>query len=155
MDDEIITFEFLKNKYYDNKNKLDYKTQMLNGAKNDLIKLNLECISTQHEMNKSINRLKEIALNKSVYESVEEHIDELIMNEKNEHKEGWQIRVNGLQILKEQKKKLREISQGNNEDFEKIKKFIEDLISNEENLKQFTQDLDNNKTGNNNNCLIF
>ena len=39
MDDEIITFEFLKNKYYDNKNKLDYKTQMLNGAKNDLIKL--------------------------------------------------------------------------------------------------------------------
>ena len=47
-------------------------------------------------MNKSINRLKEIALNKSVYESVEEHIDELIMNEKNKHKEGWQIRVNGL-----------------------------------------------------------
>ncbi len=57
--------------------------------------------------------------------------------------------------MKEQKKKLREISQGNNEDFEKIKKFIEDLISNEENLKQFTQELDNNKTGNNNNCLIF
>ena len=79
------------------------------GAKNDLIKLNLECIQTQQEMMMSVNRLKEIALNKSIFESVEEHIDELIINEKNENKEGWQTRVTRLEIMKEQKKKLREI----------------------------------------------
>lgn len=154
MDEEIVTLEDLKTRYYNSKNQFDVKTQLLMGAKNDLIKLNLECISTQQEMMISVNRLKEIALNKTVYESVEEHIDELILNEKSEHKDGWQIRVQGLQVMKEQKKKLREISQGKNEDFDKIKKVIEDSISNEENLKQFVQDINANPTGNNN-CLIF
>ena len=79
------------------------------GAKNDLIKLNLECIQTQQEMMMSVNRFKEIALNKSIFESIEEHIDELIINEKNENKEEWQTRVTRLEIMKEQKKKLREI----------------------------------------------
>ena len=96
-------------KYYNSKNNLDVKIQLLMGAKNDLIKLNLECIQTQQEMMMSVNRLKEIALNKSIFESVEEHIDELIINEKNENKEGWQTRVTRLEIMKEQKKKLREI----------------------------------------------
>ena len=154
MDDETVTLEDLKVRYYDNKNKFDVKTQLLMGAKNDLIKLNLECISTQQEMMASVNRLKEIALNKTVYESVEEHIDELILNEKSEHKEGWQIRVQGLEVMKEQKKKLREISQGKNEDFEKIKKVIEDSISNEENLQKFVEDLNLN-TSETKNCLIF
>ena len=151
MADEIVTLEDLKTRYYDNKNKLDVKTQLLMGAKNDLIRLNLECVTTQQEMMKSVNRLKEIALNPYIFDSVEEHIDELILNEKNEHKDGWQTRVIGLQAMKEQKKKLREISQGKNEDFETIKKVIEDSISNEENLKQFIQDIN----GKNGNCLIF
>ena len=154
MSEETVTLEDLKARYYDNKNKFDVKSQLLMGAKNDLIKLNLECIATQQEMMTSVNRLKEIALNKTVYESVEEHIDELILNEKSEHKDGWQIRVQGLEVMKEQKKKLREISQGKNEDFEKIKKVIEDSISNEENLKKFVQDMNLSASGNNN-CLIF
>ena len=154
MDEEIVTLEDLKARYYDNKNKFDVKTQLLMGAKNDLIKLNLECISTQQEMMSSVNRLKEIALNKTVFESVEEHIDELILNEKSEHKDGWQIRVQGLEVMKEQKKKLREISQGKNEDFEKIKKVIEDSISNEENLKKFVEDLNFNASENPK-CLTF
>ena len=78
MDEEIVTLKDLKARYYDSKNQLDVKSQLLMGAKNDLIKLNLECITTQQEMMASVNRLKEIALNKTVFESVEEHIDELI-----------------------------------------------------------------------------
>ena len=137
MGEEVVTLQKLKDRYCNSKNNLDVKTQLLMGAKNDLIKLNLECIQTQQEMMMSVNRLKEIALNKSIFESVEEHIDELIINEKTEHKEGWQTRVTGLEIMKEQKKKLREISQGKNEDFEKIKKVIEDSISSKEGIKQF------------------
>jgi GTP-binding protein EngB required for normal cell division len=154
MDDETITLNDLKNKYYNSKNQLDAKTQILMGAKNDLIKLNLECMQTQQEMMNSVNRLKEIALNKTVFESVEEHIDELIINEKNEHKEGWQNRVQGLQVMKEQKKKLREISQGKNEDFDQIKKVIEDSISNEEDLKNFIKSM-NDGTVKGDKCFIF
>ena len=151
MDEEIVTLEDLKSKYYDSKKQFDVKTQLLMGAKNDLVKLNLECITTQQEMMKSINRLKEIALNKTIFGSVEEHIDEMILNEKSEHKDGWQTRVQCLQVMKEQKKKLREISEGNNEDFDIIKKVIEDSISNENNLKSFIEEMN----GKDNNCLIF
>lgn len=58
------------------------------GAKNDLINLNIECINTQDLITKSINRLQQIALNKTVFESSEEHIDLLIETEKSEHKKG-------------------------------------------------------------------
>ena len=151
MDEEIVTLEDLKSKYYDSKKQFDVKTQLLMGAKNDLVKLNLECITTQQEMMKSINRLKEIALNKTIFGSVEEHIDEMILNEKSEHKDGWQTRVQCLQVMKEQKKKLREISEGKNEDFDIIKKVIEDSISNESNLKSFIEEMDEKSS----NCLIF
>jgi len=154
MDDETITLNDLKNKYYNSKNQLDAKTQILMGAKNDLIKLNLECMQTQQEMMNSVNRLKEIALNKSVFESVEEHIDELILNEKNQHTDGWQNRVQGLQVMKEQKKKLREISQGKNDDFEQIKKVIEESISNEEDLKKFILSMDDGSVKGDK-CFIF
>ena len=151
IDEEIVTLEDLKSKYYDSKKQFNDKTQLLMGAKNDLVKLYLECITTQQEMMKSINRLKEIALNKTIFGSVEEHIDEMILNEKSEHKDGWQTRVQDLQVMKEQKKKLREISEGNNEDFDIIKKVIEDSISNENNLKSFIEEMN----GKDNNCLIF
>lgn len=58
------------------------------GAKNDLINLNIECINTQDLITKSINRLQQIALNKTVFESSEEHIDLLIETEKSENKKG-------------------------------------------------------------------
>ena len=51
----------------------------------------------------SINKLLQISLNKSAFESVEEHIDELIQNEKSEHQQGWQYRVKTLEIMKQQK----------------------------------------------------
>ena len=55
-------------------------------------------------MMNSINKLLQISLNKSAFESVEEHIDELIQNEKSEHQQGWQYRITILEIMKQQKK---------------------------------------------------
>ena len=60
------------------KSALDTKTQLLFGAKNDLINLNIEWMNTQDLITKSINRLQEIALNKTVFESSEEYIELLI-----------------------------------------------------------------------------
>ena len=134
MAEEVVTLNDLKKKYCDSKSDLDTKTQLLIGAKDDLINLNIECINTQDLITKTINRLQEIALQKTVFESSEEHIDLLIENEKSEHKEGWQTRIEGLELLKQQKKMLREIYHGENQKMNDMRKFIEDSLIKEKNL---------------------
>ena len=134
MEEEVVTLNDLKKKYCDSKSDLDTKTQLLIGAKDDLINLNIECINTQDLITKTINRLQEIALQKTVFESSEEHIDLLIENEKSEHKEGWQTRIEGLELLKQQKKMLREIYHGENKKMNDMRKFIEDSLIKEKNL---------------------
>ena len=52
----------------------------------------MNVLNTQDLITKSINKLQQIALNKSVFES-SEYIDLLIENEKTEHKQGWKIRI--------------------------------------------------------------
>ena len=99
------------------------------GAREELIKLNIECLQTQNDITESINLLRKIALNKSVFESAEEHIDLLIEVEKSEHKFGWQKRINSLNELKNQKKMLREIYKGENQTLNQIKEFVEKKIN--------------------------
>ena len=137
MEEETITLTELKQKYCDSKSNLDTKTQLLMRAKKDLVNLNMECINTQDLITKSINRLQEIALNKTVFESSEEHIDLLIETEKSEHKEGWKTRIEGLELLKQQKRMLREIYQGENQKMNQIKDFIEDSLKKEKNCSIF------------------
>lgn len=133
MAEEVVTLDELKQKYCQSKSDFDTKTQLLLGAKDDLINLNVDCINTQDLITKSINRLQEIALNKTVFESSEEHIELLIETEKSEHKEGWQTRIEGLQLLKQQKKMLREIYNGENQKMNEIKEFIEESLKKEKN----------------------
>ena len=130
MVEKTITLEDLKNRYYNSKEKLSMKKQLFIGAKEELIKLNLECLDTQDDITKSINLLHKIALNKSVFESAEEHIDLLIEVEQSEHKPGWQNRVHGLNVLKEEKRMLREVYQGKNESLAKIREFVENEVNN-------------------------
>ena len=75
-----------------------------------------------------INRLKEIALNKSVFATSEEYIDLLIQTERSECKPGYEIRIEGLNLLKNQKKTLREIYERKNNQLQDINKFIDDNL---------------------------
>ena len=134
MEEKVVTLDELKKKYCNSKSDLDTKTQLLLGAKEDLINLNLECMNTQDLITKSINRLQEIALNKTVFESSEEHIELLIETEKSEHKDGWQTRIEGLELLKKQKQLLREMYKGENKSMNEMKKFIENSLEKEKNL---------------------
>jgi len=127
------------------------KKQLFLGAREDLIKLNLECLDTQEDITNSINLLHKIALNKSVFESAEEHIDLLIEVEQAEHKPGWQNRVHGLNILKEEKRMLREVYQGKNESLIKIREFVENEIN-----KYYEMDIDKlDENNNEKSCIIF
>ena len=143
--EEEITLDSLKKLYYDSKSELDTKTQLILGAKKDLIKLNQECLDIQDLITNGINRLQEIALNKSVFATSEEYIDLLIQTEKSDAKEGYEIRIEGLQLLKKQKQTLREIYEKKNTKLIDINKFIDDNLEKEYKLK------DENET----NCSIF
>jgi len=101
MCEETVTLVELKKKYCESKSNLDVKTQLLMGTKKNLNDLITECINTQDLINKSINRLKEIALNKTSFESSEENIELLIEAEKSDKNEGWQTRIEQLKILKQ------------------------------------------------------
>lgn len=85
-EEETIILEYIKEKYFYSKKSIINKSE-LKKIKANLIDQNIDCIKTQNEMVIFINELHNIALNKSVYISVEEHIDELIILDKREHKD--------------------------------------------------------------------
>ena len=134
MAEEVVTLDELKKKYCDTKSDFDKKTQLFLGAKQDLTNLNVECINTQDLITKSINRLLQMALNKTVFESSEEYIELLIETEKSELKEGWKTRIEELKLLKQHKKMLREIYKGENQMMKDMRKFIEDSLNKEKNF---------------------
>ena len=151
MEETTVTLEELKKRYNYSKGQLSVKKHLFISAREELINLNLELLDIQDEISESINLLHEIALNQSVFESAEQHIDLLIEVEYSEHKPGWQSRVHSLNILKEQKKMLREVYQGKNQNMIKIKKFVENEIKkycdiDENNLDQYSGK---------DNCFIF
>ena len=128
--EEEAEFEDLK-KNTDSKSGLSVKTQMLQNLKKELINLNKECLNIQDLITNGINRLKEIALNKSVFATSEEYIEMLIQGERQEQKEGYQIRIKGLQMLLKQKQTLREVYEKKNNKFNDITKFINESLTEE------------------------
>lgn len=154
MEDKVITLEDLKKRYNYSKGQLSVKKTLFLGAREELVKLNIQCLETQEQMINSINLLHEIALNKSVFESAEQHIDLLIEVEQAEHKPGWQNRINGLNILKEEKRMLREVYQGENHSLNEIRKFVENEINKyyDIDIEQIEND---DNSANEKKCLIF
>ena len=128
--EEEAEFEDLK-KNTDSKSGLSVKTQMLQNLKKELINLNKECLNIQDLITDGINRLKEIALNKSIFATSEEYIEMLIQGERQEQKEGYQIRIKGLQMLLKQKQTLIEVYEKKNNKFNDITKFINESLTEE------------------------
>ena len=125
------TDEDLKEKYVKKKCEKSKKEQILEGLEKDIIKENSNLIKTQEEMKDTINELRKIALKKEVFENAEKHIDLLIENEKSEHKPGYLERIRYFNILKKQKKQLREIYHGEFNDAKKIEDFLRNFCREE------------------------
>jgi len=147
MEEKTITYEELKKRYDICTNNISEQKKLFYATKKDLIEIKTDCLKTQDEMIKSINLLYKKALNKSVFESAEEYIDLLIEEEKAEHKTGWQSRVDGLMLFKKEKKMLKEIYQGENQNFNQLKDFVEKIVDkyyeidvNSSNIEQLIND---------------
>ena len=59
----------------------------------------------------------------------------LIQGEKQERNEGYQMRIEGLQMLLKQKRTLREVYEKKNKKLEDINKFINDSLNEEYKLE--------------------
>ena len=79
MDEEVVTYYDLKRKYYVRKKNLDIKTQLLNALLNEMKKLKMNLKECEQKILIKINILKEIILNKSVLDSMEEEYNKLKM----------------------------------------------------------------------------
>ena len=134
LEKEIVTLEELKKKYDDSTSKIFDRAKILKNIKNNIYILNKECIDTQEKITETINRLKQIALNKDILSS-EEHIELLIQSEKMEKKDGFIQRVEALELLKKQKKLMREAYQNKISSMEKLKKFLDDTYEKENKMK--------------------
>lgn len=129
--------EELKKKYDNSKSKILNKKALLEKIEEKIINLGAECLETQELIKKAINRLKQIALIKDVL-SDEEHINNLIENEKNEHTEGFRERIHYYQLLKEQKKLLVNTYHGNIPELGIIKEFLKEKYLNKDiNIKYY------------------
>ena len=115
------------------KSYVDTKIKLFKESKNELINIDNECINTQEQIIKSINRLKQIALNKNELELSEEYIELLIENEKCEQKLDYKARIEQLEHLKQNKSLIKEIYKRENNKMKHIKHFIENSL-NEENI---------------------
>ena len=131
--EETFILEELKKRYYDSKNYLDVKNQLIIDAKKDLIQIKNECMKYKNLIIRSINRLKEIALNQNYSAISEEYIDLLIQDEEDRKKTDYKTRIEGLHLLKGQKRILREIYENKNAQLLDIEKFINDTLENEKN----------------------
>lgn len=120
---ETITLKEIKQKYDQSQSQFLDKKKILQNIKDTILDLNNKCIETQDKITKSINRLKQIALNKDVLSS-EEHIEILIQSEQMERKEGFLQRVEALKLLKEQKKLMREAYHNKIPSMEEVKLFL-------------------------------
>lgn len=67
-----------------------------------------------------------------------------------EHKTGWQERIRGLNVLKNEKRMLREVYQGTNNQLKQIRSFVENEIN-----KYIDMDIDKIEKDNNKDCFIF
>ena len=79
--------------------------------------------------------MKQIALNKDILSS-EEHIELLIQSEKLERKEGFIQRVEALELLKKQKKLMREAYQNKIPSMVELKEFLNETYEKENKMKK-------------------
>ena len=128
-EEKITIFEELKKRYDDCINKLPKIKENFIQERARLMKIYEECIKYKNIICEGAKNLKKIALKKNC-ETYEDFFDVLIEVEKSENKPGWEQRLRYLENLKEQKKIIKEIFEGNNSQMNKIEEFINsDLIN--------------------------
>ena len=124
IEEETIILDDLKKRYFELNNELSLQKKLFSDKKQELNNFYFELLNNKDSISLSINKLKSIALKKSI-ESEEDFFNMLIEVEKSEHKSEWQTRIRILEELKNQDNLLTEIYNGTNIQINKIKEFIE------------------------------
>ncbi len=149
-----VTLEEMKKKYCKGKKNINELEVIKKGLVRDFMKSAKNCFELQEKVKATIDELKSISLNQVSFETSESFIENFIISEKNQRKEGWQSRVRGYEELLKRHKLLRRIYENENitTDFEEFKRktidsFVIDKFNDEE--------LDKIMEDNNSKCILF
>ncbi len=126
-----VTLEEMKKKYCRGKKNINELEEIKKGLVRDFLKCVKTCLELQEKVKQNIDELKRISLNQVSFETSESFIENFIISEKNQRKEGWQSRVRGYEELLKRHRLLRRIYENENvtNDFEEFKrKTIENFV---------------------------
>jgi len=142
----------LKNAYYEAESKLNLKQQILNGLEKDFNAQMYKCMSLQNQIQISVERLKELALNKRTYENTSQYIDQLIESEKIQKKDGYLERIQALHELRKKHEMILDLfKRQENKALKDLNQFTKEYIDNANQQNKGTFDTMNEKKD----CLIF
>ena len=128
------------------------KQQILNGLEKDFNAQKYKCMSLQNQIQISVERLKEIALNKTTYENTYQYIDQLIESEKMQKKPGYLERIKALHELRKKHEMISDLfKRQENKAMKNLNQFTKEYIDNENQQNKGTLDSINEKKD----CLIF
>ena len=149
-----VTFEEMKKQYCKGKKNINELEEIKKGLVRDFMKSAKNCFELQEKVKETIDELKNISLNQVSFETSESFIENFIISEKNQRKEGWQSRVRGYEELLKKHRLLRRIYENENitTDFEEFKRktidsFVIDKFDDEE--------LDKIMEDKNSKCILF
>ncbi|KAM3147582.1 hypothetical protein pb186bvf_000389 [Paramecium bursaria] len=120
----------LKKQFLDSKSNKSQKEQILDGIEEKYVQKQVQCMEMQSRLMKSVNRLKEIAIQPACCQHQEEYVEIMIQEEMQNKKDGFLQRISELQELKSNWKFIREAS-NNQGGIQITKQFIEKSIPKE------------------------
>lgn len=135
-DEKEEILEETKIKYNKASAKKSFAEQILYMKQKEYYTQKLECIKFQNEIKKSIDKLREIALEPNTYKSTEEYIDFCIKIEEKKKTPESLEKISSLLELKKDYSKLRAIFEMNDENnITELKQMEKDIIQYLKNLK--------------------
>jgi len=131
---KTITNKELEAKYYDSTNTKSKFEQILENTEAEFDEECIRCFDSQETLKNSIDRLKEIALNKNSFQNSEEYIDLMIISEKDQKKEGFQARIESLSELRSCHKTIKELYENGDKKTQDFEKFKREMLEEKKNL---------------------
>ena len=130
------------NKYLDPNSNLSKFEQIKKGLLKDFANSFNKCFQLEEEVRNKLNKIKKEALNPNFYETSENYIDGLIIEQEIEKQKGYKDRINALKELKKRHELIKQICLQKNRNLRELEKFKQEILTKLKNEEFSEEDLE-------------
>ena len=130
-------------KYIDPNSNLSKFEQIKKGLLKDFAKSFNTCFQLEEEVRNKLNKIKKDALNPNFYETSENYIDGLIIEQETEKQKGYKERINALKELKTGHELIKQIFLKENRDLHELENYKQEILTKLKNEEFRDEDLEN------------